>query len=154
MEHKHLLEIMCALHAMQEEIQRTHLLIECAITNKEFIDPISSYPFEDFWESWRYHGGKKLDLARCEKLYSRIDEKTRELIFQALINQKEERRLMKKNRARFIPDVKHPGTWLSKKSWLNEISTEQEIINEIDSERAIAANSRTQQAVDACWDDD
>ena len=69
----------------------------------------SVFSFEEFWDSY----GKKVDRAKCEKLYAKVSEANRAMI---------------KDRLPIYiastPDVtfrKHPQTWLNGKCWNDEV---------------------------------
>jgi len=137
------------LDALQQTVTREFELIGDIFEGTEGL-----YPFSEFWDGWKFAGGKKISLHECQTLYSKLDNKTRRMVLDALLAQKEENRLMKKHGACFIPVMKYPATWLRKKSWLDSVSTEEEIVDEINRQRIIAPPTRQQQATDSCWDDD
>jgi len=135
------------LNTIKKSTEEAFDFIERILTDTE-----SLYSFSEFWEAWKFSGGRKINYIECKVFYEKLDDPTREKIFSALLNQREERRLKKKHGAPFIADIKHPKTWLRRKSWLDEISTEQEIIDEIDAKHTIKATTRQQQSIDASWD--
>ncbi|MGE4300863.1 MAG: hypothetical protein AB7F40_04580 [Victivallaceae bacterium] len=70
----------------------------------------SAFSFEEFWELY----GKKVDRAKCEKLYAKVSEADRGMIKVTLPAY-----------VASTPDVqfrKHPQTWLNGKCWNDEIS--------------------------------
>lgn len=72
-------------------------------------DSNSVFSFETFWNAY----GKKIERAKCEKLYAKIQERDRAIIAERLPAY-----------VKSTPDVtyrKNPQTWLNGKCWNDEI---------------------------------
>lgn len=78
---------------------------------------ISVCDFEKFWEKYPSKVAKKIAHGVFKKINP--DEITMKKIMSSIDNQKR-RRASKKRIGKFVPDWKHPSTWLRGQCWLDE----------------------------------
>jgi len=112
----------------------------------------TSYPVNAFWLKWKEADGRRIAAKKVEAKYYRLTEKIRIDIFMALDNIIAARNMMRQNKARFIPEMKYPTTWLNQECWKDQLTTEKEVKNEKAQRASSQFTTRNQQTSDAIWE--
>jgi hypothetical protein len=104
--------------------------------------------FENFWSSIP-SGWRREDKKKCFQLFKKInpDDQLLDKMTEAMVLQESERQKLIKNR-QWVPNRKMVKTWISQRSWENEILTEKEIQNDY---KPKSVNSVKVSGSDALW---